>query len=256
MPDDLTPIGGGWRGDVPTHVALPTTPGPWPGVVVIHDALGMTTDLRRQARWLADAGYVAAAPDLFHWGGHMRCLVRIMRDLARGTAGPAFDDIAAVRRWLAAHPQGTGHVGIIGFCLGGGFALTLAPRHGYAASSVNYGDAPEQAWERLADACPIVASFGADDPTQKGTAARLERELAAHGVPHDVVEYPGAGHGFMNDHRPAEMSWAVRLLGRLSHTRFDDGATADARRRILRFFDAHLRHAAAPSGDIRTGRIS
>ncbi|MGE0813779.1 MAG: dienelactone hydrolase family protein [Vicinamibacterales bacterium] len=234
-------IDGGARGPVPVYVAEPAGSGPWPGVVVVHDALGMTADLRRQAGWLAEAGYLAAAPDLFHGGRRPLCVVAVMRDLTRGIDGPAFQDLAAVRRWLGAHPRGTGRVGIIGFCLGGGFALALAPRHGYDVSAANYGGIAARDMDRLADACPIVASYGGDDPTLKGAAARLERALTAAGVPHDVKEYPGAGHGFMNDHPPGETPWIVRLLARLSHTRYDPVATADARARIVRFFDAHLK---------------
>jgi dienelactone hydrolase len=79
----LTEIPGGSRAAIPTYVATPATPAPWPGVVVVHDALGMTEDLRNQTRWLADAGYLAAAPDLFHDGRRLWCLVQIMRDMSR-----------------------------------------------------------------------------------------------------------------------------------------------------------------------------
>jgi hypothetical protein len=144
----MTSIAGGARGEVPTFVAMPSALGPWPGVVIVHDGLGMTDDLRNQARWLAGSGYLAAAPNLFHWGGRLRCLFRTMRDLGRGTQGPAFDDLSAVQTWLAVHPQCTGRVGIIGFCLGGGFALMLAPAHGYVASAVNCGDMSNAAWEQ------------------------------------------------------------------------------------------------------------
>ncbi len=231
----------GPEGSIPVFVAEPLGQGPWPAVVVVHDALGMTEDLRAQAQWLAEAGFLAAAPDLYHRGGRMRCLVRAMRDMARGTQGPVFDDIETVRRWLAQHTESTGKVGIIGFCFGGGFALLLAAGHGYDASAVNYGGMTEQAWKSLAHACPIVASYGADDPTLRGMARRLEDSLREHGIAHDVKQYPGVGHGFMNQHPAGDGNLLFTLLGKLSNTRYDAAATADARRRIIRFLNLHLR---------------
>jgi carboxymethylenebutenolidase len=228
-------------GPMRVYVAAPEGPGGWPAVVVLHDALGMTTDLRDQADWLAGAGYLAAAPDLYHRrAGRMRCMFGVMRDLVR-REGAAFEDVESTRRWLLDHDGCSGRVGTIGFCMGGGFALLLAASGDYDAASVNYGSVPKDATALLADACPVVASYGAKDRGLARAPERLTTAMAAHGIPCDVRVYPDAGHAFLNDHDSTEVPrWAL-VMGALSTSEYHEPSARDARRRIVEFFDTQLR---------------
>jgi carboxymethylenebutenolidase len=176
---------------LPGYLAVPAGDGPWPGLVVAQDALGMTADLQRITDRFAASGYLALAPALYRRGGpKIGCVISTFRSLRSGS-GPAVDDLVAARDHLVADPRCTGKVGSVGFCMGGGFCLVLAPRGVFDATAPNYGMLPKDV-AALKRSCPVVASYGARDRWAPGAAAKLEAVLADGGVPHDVKEYPGS----------------------------------------------------------------
>jgi carboxymethylenebutenolidase len=225
----------GRHGRMAGYLAVPTGDGPWPGVVVIHDILGMTGQLRAHTERFADKGYMALAPDLYSWGRWVRCVMATMTAL-RARTGRAFDDIDAARVWLAAQDKSSGRIGVAGYCMGGGFALLLAaPRFRFSASAVNYGEVPSDVETILMGACPIVGNFGGRDGLIKpGAAARLADAVDSLSIDHDVKEYPSARHSFMDDYGRQMILLKVFGIG------YDAEAAEDAWTRTLAFFDEHL----------------
>jgi carboxymethylenebutenolidase len=231
---EITPEPGGSQG-LNGYLATPDGVGPWPGVLLIHEAWGVDDNMRRHADRLARMGYLTLAPDLYSQGGARKCLVSTMRAMLSGK-GRAFLDIEAARTWLLTSERGTGKVGAIGFCMGGGFALLTV--HSHDAVAVNYGFPPKNMDDVMAGACPVVASYGALDTPLRSAPAKLEAALTKADVVHDVKQYQKAGHSFLNETEGGP-GW-LRPLLRATHFGPEPEAAADGWRRIEAFFAEHL----------------
>ncbi|WP_331606373.1 dienelactone hydrolase family protein [Streptomyces sp. DSM 40750] len=107
-------------------------------------------------------------PDLYTAGGARRCLIPTMRAALSGH-GRAYQDIAAARTHLVDDPDCTGAVGIIGFCMGGFFALMAAGSGIFDATSANY-DQPPRTWTR-----PWPTPVGSSPATEAATDSSRER---------------------------------------------------------------------------------
>ena len=218
------------------YLASPPGTGPWPAVVMIHEIFGLDEVMRGHADRLAGFGYLTLAVDLFSAGGTARCLVSTMTAMMRGR-GRAFADISAAHDYLAGSPDCTGKIGVIGFCIGGGFAL-LTANNGFNAAAVNYGQLPRHLDEKVVGACPIVGSYGGRDPSLRGAARRLDVALDKAGVTHDVKEDPAASHAFLNDAEAGPR--VLRPLLRVAGIGPEPDSAKDAWHRIEKFFATFL----------------
>jgi carboxymethylenebutenolidase len=182
------------------YLALPGSGGRHPAVVVIHEWWGLDDWVREQAQKLAEQGYVALAVDLYR--GHSTADPDEAHELSRGLPHDrGLRDLKAAFDYLASRKdvQKT-KIGSVGWCMGGGWSITLAeeePR--LAACLVNYGALPTDAAVIARIQAPVLGNFGADDRGISPQAVRaFEAAMKAAGKSVDVKIYAGAGHGFEN----------------------------------------------------------
>jgi len=213
------------KGMMESLFVKPESAGPFPGLLVIHEAFGLNDNIRGIARQFARQGYAALAVDLFSNRSRVVCMLQAFHGmLIRPLNNSILLDLRSTLAFLQRQPGvDAKRVGAVGFCMGGGYALQLAvTEKGMKAASVFYGAVPKPL-EAFAESCPIVGSYPEKDFTVNG-ARELDSILDKYVIPHDIKFYPHTQHSFFNQQR----------------TPFEVEAAQDAWQRMLSFFNAHL----------------
>ncbi|HVC28219.1 MAG TPA: dienelactone hydrolase family protein [Gammaproteobacteria bacterium] len=211
------------------YAAYPQGHGPFPGIVVIMEAYGITGHIRGVCERLANAGFVALAPDIFH--GEVISYTDVEKVMAKIPTlrdEPIIDEIGQSLDWLAAHKNvESKRLGIIGFCMGGRFAFLANcrfPQHLRAAVGMYGGGIAPNGQDRFgrippiteADRmqAPIFLGYGADDQgIPPAEHAHIAETLSAAKKRYSLAVYPGAGHAFLCEERAnyapkaAEQAW-------------------------------------------------
>lgn len=182
------------------YLALPEG-GTGPGLIVIQEWWGLDDSLKQVVDRFAAQGFVALAPDLF--GG------RVAHDsdeagqlLQSLPVEQATKDLSGAVDFLLAHDAvTTPKVGVVGFCMGGGFALLTGAQQGDKIGAVVpfYGVGPGVPESYVGLTAPVQGHYGNDDQMMPASDAQaIEEQIRTEaGVPVEFFYYD-AGHAFMN----------------------------------------------------------
>ena len=209
--------------DMPLYVSVPASGGPVPGIVVVHGRSGLEDFIKDTTHMLAQLGYAAVAPNLYHRDGP-DCKDDNEVRKARLRDPSIIRDIEGAISFLKNHKQvDGGKLGIVGFCMGGRLVyLMSAASKDLKAGVMFYGSGTmmpfgegRSPFERTSEvSCPIQGHFGAEDQNPSPQDMRkLDTELTKFGKAHEFHSYAGAAHAFVNtgpnNYRPhaAAQSW-------------------------------------------------
>jgi len=192
--------------------------GSGPGVLVLHAWWGLTEPFRQVCDRLAEAGFVALAPDLYH--GKTTTVVEEAQALATALdqdGERVRGDIAGavqVLRQHAATPlsNGRGKLALVGFSLGGAYALDLSVKEAEEIAAVVTFYASYSGLDYSSAKAAYLCHFAEDDPFEPAeSVAEMEQALQAAGRPVTVYTYPGTKHWFFEENRPEYDAQAARL---------------------------------------------
>jgi carboxymethylenebutenolidase len=189
-------------GGVDGFISRPVS-GRWPAVVIGIDWWGLSDWNREITRRLAEHGFVAFTPDIYH-GVTTTDPVTAAKLKGELDHDRAVHEMVDAVPYLKSLPYVTDKVGVLGFCMGGGLALLAACRSPAFDAAVLfhhsiYPDAREV--EKLA--CPLQGHYGlADTVTPLSEVKLFEEQLHRFAKPSEIHYYENAGHGWMNPKRP------------------------------------------------------
>ena len=209
--DQGTPIG--------AYVAKPEGPGPFPAVVLVHHLPGWSEFYIGTTRRFAHHGYLAICANLYQraGAGHPDDVAAKVRAEGGVPDAQVIGDTEAVVKWVRAHSQHNGKVGIFGSCSGGRHAFLYASRKNDVDACAELwggrvvmsekdlnGKTPVAPIDLTKDlSCPLIGIFGNDDRSPNPEQVNQhEAELEKHGKIYEFHRYDGAGHGFFYWHRP------------------------------------------------------
>jgi len=217
-----------YQADVPVSGTLftPETKGPWPAVMVIHENRGLNPHIEDVAARVAQAGFLAFAPNMLSpYGGTPESQDEARDMIYQIETETATSRLLAGLDYLRTAEGATSKVGAVGFCWGGGQVNRLAVRDpNLDAAVAYYGNQPEAGEVSKIEAPLLLHYAGLDDRINSGIPA-YEAALMAEGKEHTIHIYEGVNHAFNNDANAA---------------RYDADAAALAWQRTIAFFEEHL----------------
>jgi carboxymethylenebutenolidase len=211
---------------VETFVVYPESKDKTPVVLVIHEIFGMTDWVQDLADQIAEAGYIAVAPDLLSgMGPHGGRSTEFTQDKATEAVGHLNPDqinadLNAVADYGLKVPAANGKLFVVGFCWGGGQSFRFATnRPDLKAAFVFYGVPPDKdAMARIK--APVYGFYAGNDARIDATLPDAVAGMKAAGKAYEPVTYEGAGHGFMRAGEAPDATEANRKAREESWTRW------------------------------------
>lgn len=187
-----------------TFVVYPEVDHEVPVVLVIHENRGLNDWARSLADQVAEAGYIAVAPDLLSGmapgGGKTSDFAdtNAARDaIYELTDDRVTSDLKTVAEWAQSLPSTNGKLAVAGFCWGGYRTFQFATMSDDVdAAFVFYGTPPEPAAMKAISA-PVYGFYGGNDARVTSTVEETVAAMKSAGKTYEPVVYEGAGHGFM-----------------------------------------------------------